>query len=168
MPPEGMASKIAENDTYSPVVGVPSKPGVGLLGWRRPRLGSAQARAPVPHGSSGYKIEMNSNPRLGPLTMARLIKSIFLAGIAAALFAATTVSAQQNPKRLILKDGSFQTVTKWEVAGNRVRYYSAERFLWEELPNDLVDWPATENYNKEREADRAANVVPGSVHDPDH
>src|SRR5260370_2199890 len=112
MPPEGMASKIAENDTYSPVVGVPSKPGVGLLGWWRPRLGSAQARAPVPHGSSGYKIGMNSNPRLAPLTMARLIKTIFLARLAASLFAATTVSPQQYPTPLTLKDASFPPVSK--------------------------------------------------------
>jgi hypothetical protein len=46
-------------------------------------------------------------------------------------------------KKLVLTDGSFQLVRDYQRIGERVRYLSAERGEWEELPASMVDWEAT-------------------------
>ena len=79
--------------------------------------------------------------------MLRAIKGL---AVATAMWLVLGSSAQpQAVKRLILNDGSYQVATEWQKIGDRVKYFSAERGEWEEVPVALVDWKATDEWNSE-------------------
>ncbi len=85
--------------------------------------------------------------------MNRLLRVVAVLGLLVPLAAARAGLQGPGRERLILKDGSYQVVLKYEVNGDRVRFRSAERGDWEEMPTDLVDWKATAAYNHEHDPD---------------
>jgi hypothetical protein len=80
---------------------------------------------------------------------AALLAVLFGVPVGMSLVTPAGAMAQQRSERLILKDGSYQSVSKYEMQGDRVHYFSAERFEWEDLPASLIDWDATNKYNAE-------------------
>jgi hypothetical protein len=83
---------------------------------------------------------MPSAPQPGRLALALLLAALAL-----------NAAAQQAPRtRLYLKDGTYQLVLDYQIAGNVVRYHSAEREgAPEDIPVALVDFTATEHWQQQ-------------------
>lgn len=71
---------------------------------------------------------------------------------------ASQAETPQHRVRLILKDGSYQSVISYKVVGDRVRYRSAERNgQEEEIPLSLIDLAATKAWEQEHDPTLAGN-----------
>src|SRR6267143_992483 len=70
--------------------------------------------------------------------------------------AAAGVPVLPRGKKLVLKDGNFQLVRGYSRNGERVRYLSAERVDWEEIPAAMVDWDATARAEAEEQKEEEA------------
>ncbi len=66
------------------------------------------------------------------------------------------VAVLPRGKKLVLKDGTFQLARDYQRNGERVRYLSAERGGWEEIPAAMVDWDATAKAAAAEQADEEA------------
>ena len=121
-----------------------------------------------------YREQAKRTPMRTAFYLRRLLAGslavVLLASCAVSIHAQKTLPLKPDPsaantnRRLILKDGSYQLVRKYEIVGDRVRYISNERGgAWEELPADLVDWDATRKWERDHAA--LANDSPGDDSD---
>src|SRR3974390_386421 len=74
----------------------------------------------------------------------------------------TDPAKSSHPQKLILKDGTFQLVREYQRNVERVRYFSAERGDWEEIPAEMIDWEATAK--DAPEADKGSQATVEKIH----
>lgn len=107
-------------------------------------------------------------PHPSSILTAGLLGALLTAPASPQQHSATVPDAAEQPSRrihLILRDGSFQLVTDYRVAGDNVIYHSAERAGAEEVvPLSLVDLDATRLWQQRHERSLGGNPaqVPGS------
>ena len=75
-----------------------------------------------------------------------------------------TLASAANFK-LYLKDGTYQLVTEYKVAGDRISFYSVDREDWEEVPASLVDLDKTKAEIKQRAEDIRADTAAQDAED---
>ena len=67
--------------------------------------------------------------------------------------------------KLYLKDGTYQLVTEYKVAGDRISFYSVDREDWEEVPSSLVDLDKTKAEIKQRAEEIRADAAAQDAED---
>ena len=87
----------------------------------------------------------------------RFSSKIVAIGLMFMLFALVPSIHAQRGKRLVLTDGSYQSVSQYEVQGDRVHYFSSERHEWEDIPKSLINWKATDDFNSGKSSLKPSN-----------
>lgn len=78
------------------------------------------------------------------------MRSRVMSALTVLLACALLASAQQLA--LFLSDGTRMAVREFEILDDRVRYFSADRGQWEEVPLDIVDMERTNAENRRAQA----------------
>jgi hypothetical protein len=111
--------------------------GMAFVGMALVAAGEARSGA----GTAG--VAASSDNSLSKLAATQVSDKAAQNSSASASDAGVAVPSAVRGKKLVLKNGSFQLVRSYERQGEKVRYLSAERGDWEEIPAAMVDWDAT-------------------------